>query len=979
MYRGKSFVKKTRGGKVLKVVREHYTRDDLSCGSALAAPEFRGTDASQWKLSTDVSEHAHYLVVDTNVALHQLTLLEHEAVNDVVLCSTVLQEVRKNNSAAYERLRALTNAPGRRFFVFSNEHHSKTYVGQCKLGESSNDRNDRAIRRVAQFYKEVVPQMRIILLSDDVQNRKRAVEDEQVEAMSCIQYVKSVRKDDAPGLLDVVAGVVSEGPERREHGETLDPALENERDMTLRERKKAKRTQIFADHLSESDAKVGLKSGHLLQGVVKTSRYNAYEGVALVERVGEILLPTRALMNRATDGDSVAIRLLPKAEWVAGSKAAGRIQTELEEDEAKDQSQEQASSAVDQSVAVEDKKPTGEVVRIIRRGWRQYCGSLEVRKGAKDGLTQLALFVPVERNLPKVRIATRQLATLLQQRIVVAIDSWDVWSSYPSGHYVKSIGKAGDRATETKLILLENDINESPFTEAVYRCVPPLPWTVQPEHLQEKGRRDLRHLLVCSVDPPGCRDIDDALHVKHLPNGNIEIGVHIADVTHFLKPGTPMDDEAAARGTSTYLVERRIDMLPKALTEDLCSLRSGVERLAFSVLWEVAPDTCDVVSVDFTKSVIKSVAALTYGEAQARIDTPSDTSELTENLRTLNRLAKSLRKGRLDRGALTLASPEVRFQIDTETHDPLDVGMYQVKETNHMVEEFMLLANVTVAERILLAFPSCAILRRHPVPPKERFDSLLHACKSVGVAMDVSSSKRLAESLDEATAPRVIHLQESASHNNEDPFFNRLLRILATRCMTQAVYFSSGEVGREDFVHYGLACPLYTHFTSPIRRYADVLVHRQLAAALKLNSLDGMFDDKQRVRELVNNLNYRHHNAQLAGRGSVELHTLIFFHKNPQERVESRIVKILCNGVVVHVPKYGIEHAVHLRNSDGEELREEQLEVVDDGACLRIRAGTLSAGLNGQGELRLLQKVFVSISVQEKVQHRPRLVLELQP
>ena len=183
--------------------------------------------------------------------------------------------------------------------------------------------------------------------------------------------------------------------------------------------------------------------------------------------------------------------------------------------------------------------------------------------------------------------------------------------------------------------------------------MPPLPWNVQPEHFEERGRRDLRDLLVCSVDPPGCRDIDDALHVRDLPNGNVEVGVHIADVTHFLKPNTAMDDEAAARGTSTYLVERRIDMLPKALTEDLCSLRSNVERLAFSVLWEVIPETCEVVSVDFTKSVIKSVAALTYGEAQVRIDAPNDESALTNNLRTLNRLAKILRKKRLDRVRLS--------------------------------------------------------------------------------------------------------------------------------------------------------------------------------------------------------------------------------------------------------------------------------------------------------------------------------------
>jgi len=158
----------------------------------------------------------------------------------------------------------------------------------------------------------------------------------------------------------------------------------------------------------------------------------------------------------------------------------------------------------------------------------------------------------------------------------------------------------------------------------------------------------------------------------------VQVGVHIADVTHFLHPGTAMDLEASSRATTTYLVQRRIDMLPKPLTEDICSLRSNVERLAFSVIWEIAPDTATIVSARFTKSVIRSRAALTYAEAQSRIDDQRLTDELSMSLRTLNRLARVLRQQRADRGALSLASPEVKFEIDTETHDPLDVGMYQV-------------------------------------------------------------------------------------------------------------------------------------------------------------------------------------------------------------------------------------------------------------------------------------------------------------
>ena len=341
---------------------------------------------------------------------------------------------------------------------------------------------------------------------------------------------------------------------------------------------------------------------------------------------------------------------------------------------------------------------------------------------------------------------------------------------------------------------------------------------------------------MCLLIRRGCRDIDDALSCRPLDDegmpGMLELGVHIADVTSFLKPNTAMDDEARRRGTTTYLVNRRLDMLPKPLTEDICSLRGGTERLTFSVFFRFDARTglpVDGTPPRFTKAVIKSDAALTYQEAQTMMDDPNDRSDLANDLRNINRCAKALRARRVAAGALSLASPEVKFELDKTTADPLDVGMYVTREANRMVEEMMLLANVASAEAILKAFPSQAMLRRHPAPAPRMFDPLLKSCAAAGVKMDVSSSKALADSLDDATRPG-------------DEYFNTLLRIVATRCMSQAAYCvsgaaraSSGNVNDErpsgggssgsSLSHYGLAAPLYTHFTSPIRRYADVVVH----------------------------------------------------------------------------------------------------------------------------------------------------------
>jgi exosome complex exonuclease DIS3/RRP44 len=245
-----------------------------------------------------------------------------------------------------------------------------------------------------------------------------------------------------------------------------------------------------------------------------------------------------------------------------------------------------------------------------------------------------------------------------------------------------------------------------------------------------------------------------------------------------------------------------------------------------------------------------------------------------------------------------LASPEIRFHIDSETNDPIEVQAKQLRETNSMVEEFMLLANVSVAEKIEKEFPEHAMLRRHPVPPQTNFEPLIKAVRHQGFDIDTTSGKQLALSLDNIV-------------KEDNPYFNTMLRILATRCMLQAVYFISGTLTRSEFFHYGLAAPIYTHFTSPIRRYADVIVHRLLAACIGADSTYADLLDKTKNSLLCNNLNYRNRMAQYAGRASVALNTHLFF-RNRTEEVEGYVLFVRKNALQILVPKYGLEGTIYL-------------------------------------------------------------------
>lgn len=776
----------------------------------------------------------------------------------------------------------------KKFHVFANEHHRDTFV-EIRAGESANDRNDRAIRTAAQWYNKHMEEgkkgreiaTKVIVITNDKENREKA-RALGLHAFTALEYAQSLIE--SPGLVDRLASS-GETPEGNQKKEKI----------------------LFSEHQPLSAIQSGLKNGKYHQGTFQGSRQNYLEGhVSVVSMEKWVLVQGLQNLNRAVHEDIVAIELFPESEWSCPSgvvmKDVDDETTKEEEDkesgkeEGMDTSEANVRKNVDKSLL----EPTGRVVGIIKRNWRPYCGTilpLSSMKGIRH------TFIPAERRIPRVRLETRQAANLLGKRIVVSIDAWPRSSRFPCGHFVRELGEIGDKDTENEVLLLEHDVPHQSFSQAVLADLPQLPWIITED--EHKKREDLRYLDVCSVDPPGCTDIDDALHCRQLENGNLEVGVHIADVSHFIRPGTSLDKEAANRGTTVYLADKRIDMVPELLSSNLCSLRGNEERLAFSTLWEITQGA-NIVSTRFVKSVIRSRAALTYAEAQMRIDEPKRSDPVTVSLRHLHRLAKVLKQDRINKGALTLASPEVRFEVDSETHDPIDLQTKQLKETNSLVEEFMLLANISVAKYIHQHFPHCALLRRHPAPPLSNYDILIKACNSKGVSIAVESAKSLAKSLEQATLPN-------------EPYFNTMLRIMTTRCMMQAVYFCSGTLPPEEYHHYGLAMPIYTHFTSPIRRYSDLIVHRLLAVAITADQTYPDLLDKHKAQKLCNHLNHRHKMAQYAARASVRLHTQIFFRdKSPVE--DGFVLFVHHNALQILIPKYGLEGMLFFDEKPGFKL-----------------------------------------------------------
>lgn len=467
-----------------------------------------------------------------------------------------------------------------------------------------------------------------------------------------------------------------------------------------------------------------------------------------------------------------------------------------------------------------DKRREGEVLEILEHSSKPFVGILHT-VGAQAWVLMQSRSMPYDISVDAEEAS--RLGAQSGMKVAAVVDKWERKEPCPSGHITDVLGEPGKNDTEMHAILAEFNLPYR-FEPEVENAADSISEKITAEDL--KGRKDFRGVLTFTIDPKDAKDFDDALSFRKLDNGNYEVGVHIADVSHYVKPGSPVDKEARDRGTSVYLVDRTVPMLPEKLCNKLCSLRPYEEKLTFSAVFELSP-RADVKSRWIGRTVICSDHRFTYDEAQEYIEAEGNPSgdPLVEAVRTLNDLALKLKAKSRRAGAIDFDRPEMKVEVD-EDGRPINVYEKVSKEANWLVEQFMLLANRTVAEFVATDGKMNGLVRKnaktfvyriHGEPNELKLEGLLTFAKGFGYKIDKDtplSGRGAAKSLSA--------LLDSAKGKPEhDAMENLALRAMAKAC------YSTDNIG-----HYGLAYKFYTHFTSPIRRYPDLMVHRLLALYL---------------------------------------------------------------------------------------------------------------------------------------------------
>uniref|UniRef100_A0AAQ5WXM4 DIS3-like exonuclease 2 n=1 Tax=Amphiprion ocellaris TaxID=80972 RepID=A0AAQ5WXM4_AMPOC len=702
---------------------------------------------------------------------------------------------------------------------------------------------------------------------------------------------------------------------------------------------RGQKKQVFEPYMTTEDVSHGLKRGELIQGQIRINPKKYHEAfIPSPDDTRDIFLDGIVARNRALNGDVVVVQILPQEQWKvvrSDTDCEGASESETQKEHIMQRAQKKRERAPSPDVIVEDQCSDQEEL-ISKQKNITLMDTGTVKKGitllpssfvyqvvyivekkhsrAATGFLKFlpdkpfAMFSPVDHRVPRINVPLRDCPEDFRSRsgdytntlFICRITNWAADSNFAEGQLAKTLGQAGEIEPETEGILTEYDVDFSDFSN---------------EDLKDLTSLFLMFRTECifTIDPATARDLDDALSCKQLPDGNFEVGVHIADVSYFVEQDNALDAVASQRATSVYMVQKVIPMLPRLLCEELCSLNPLTDRLTFSVIWKITPEG-KILSEWFGRTVIRSCVKLSYDHAQSMIEAPEKLfsaeelppvdpmhpiDEIHQAVLNLHSIAKNLRAQRFSGGALRLDQIKLSFTLDKETMMPQGCYVYQYRDSNKLVEEFMLLANMATASHIYRKFPELALLRRHPPPKTKMVDELQELCDQLGIDIDLSSAGALHKSLNTTLGD-----DEYTSARKE------VLTHMCSRPMQMALYFCTGVLKQEQFFkHYALNVPLYTHFTSPIRRYADIIVHRLLASSLRLSTEEvekqaSHCNDKKTVSKRVQEL-------------SSELFFGVFVKECGPLDSEAMVMGVLDQSFDVLVLRYGVQKRVYCKSIAG--------------------------------------------------------------
>ncbi len=567
-----------------------------------------------------------------------------------------------------------------------------------------------------------------------------------------------------------------------------------------------------------------------------------------------------------------------------------------------------------------DGRVEGEVVDIVRRGKTEFAGTIHIE-------SRHAFVVPDNKKFRDFIIPKDKTGAAKDgQKVVVKMTGWEDYSDLPNGEVIKVLGEVGNNDTEINAIMVEYGLPYE-FPKEVEKIAELLPIKITEEEISR--RKDFRKITTFTIDPFDAKDFDDALSIRKLENGRWEVGIHIADVSHYVKPNSILDKEAFVRATSVYLVDRVVPMLPEILSNNVCSLRPNEEKLTFSAVFEI-DEEAQIKKEWFGRTIINSDRRFTYEEVQDILE--GKDGDFKEEIYLLNGLAKKLRAKRMADGSITFEREEVKFNLD-EKGNPTGVYFKVMKDSNQLIEDFMLLANRRVAEYVALARKAGEtekkksdlrrpfLYRVHASPSPQKIQEFSTFVATFGYRMNSGNNKSISTSLNQL----LKEVQGKPEAN--------MIETLAIRTMAKAIYTT------ENIGHYGLGFHYYTHFTSPIRRYPDVMAHRLLQFYIDADEFKkiGKPADQNEIEQECKHCSEREKAAAEAERASIKYKQVQFLQDKVGKVFEGIVSGVTEFGFFVELLGNKCEGMVHVRN-----LRDDRYVFEAERYCMRgMRTGKI--------------------------------------